>query len=69
MSMRRHYATKPIDQIDLKHEKDISGRKITPHPELVSSGSSTHPVFGEIGKPQEEHDTDMMAGVRGDMVL
>jgi len=56
------------DKIDEKHEKDVSKEKLHAHPEYVSSSSSTHAVFGEVATPEEEKDTDMMAGVRGDLV-
>ncbi|KXT08558.1 hypothetical protein AC579_3728 [Pseudocercospora musae] len=55
------------DAVDSKHEAAIRGNTITPHPELVSTASSTHPVRGEIGAQEVEKDTDMMAGVRSDM--
>lgn len=58
-----------FDQIDTKHEQDIRGKTITPHPELVSSSSSVHPVNSEIGVEESgERETDMMAGVKADMV-
>lgn len=56
------------DKIDVKHEKEVAKHKISPHPELVSSGSSSHPVFGEVGAQEQPDDTDMMAGIRSDMV-
>ena len=34
----------------------------------VSETSSVHPVTGEVGTPDPEPDTDMMAGIRNDFV-
>jgi len=56
-----------MDKIDEKHEKETANAKLEAHPELVSADSSTHPIFQEIGKPEEEKDTDMMAGIRADI--
>lgn len=66
---RFHSNTRVLqDKIDLKHEKDVAGQKLHAHPEYVSSTSSTHPVFGEVATKEQEKDTDMMAGIRSDMV-
>lgn len=62
-------STGPISRIDSKHEKEVGAQRISPHPDQVSADSSVHPIFGEVGGAAEpEHDTDMMAGVRSDMV-
>lgn len=67
LSMAR-YATKPIDNIDSKHEQQLAKEKLHADPSIVSSTSSTHPVFGEVGTEEQEKDADMMAGVKQDLV-
>lgn len=61
-----------MDSINKKHEEEIARQKLEQHPELVSADSSTHPLFGEVGstseKSEKEDDTDMMAGVKADLV-
>lgn len=51
-----------------EEQKKIAEEKLTPHPDIVSASSSTHPIFSEVATPEEEKDTDMMAGVKADMV-
>jgi len=71
MALTRSFADeKPagLASIDQKHEKEIAKEKLEVHPETVSTASSTHPVFGEVGAEEPEKDTDMMAGIRGDLV-
>lgn len=57
-----------IANVDLKHEAQKAKEKLTASPETVSTSSSTHPIMGEVGTKDEEDHTDMMAGIRGDMV-
>ncbi|GAM87827.1 hypothetical protein ANO11243_058550 [Dothideomycetidae sp. 11243] len=65
---RFHSNTRVLqDKIDTKHEKEVGEKKISPHPEYVSSTSSTHPLFEEIATKEQKDDTDMMAGIRHDM--
>ncbi|GAB7364085.1 hypothetical protein MBLNU230_g4637t1 [Neophaeotheca triangularis] len=58
-----------LEKPDTKAETDMSQSKLTPDPEAVSVDSSTRPVLTEVGAEEgkQEHDTDMMAGVRNDM--
>jgi hypothetical protein len=59
----------PMDKINKEAESKIGSEKLEAHPDLVSSTSSTHPLFGEVGMPEDQHkDDDMMAGVKGDLV-
>lgn len=51
-------------EIDRKHEKEISHTRLAAHPERVSSTSSVTPVL----EAREEADTDMLAGIRSDIV-
>jgi hypothetical protein len=54
--------------IDTKAEAEYGTRKLEVHPEIVSAGSTTHPIFGEVGAPQErEKDVDMGASLKADM--
>lgn len=59
----------PMDKINKEVESKLGSEKLEAHPETVSSTSSTHPVFGEVGMAEDQHkDDDMMAGVKGDLV-
>lgn len=69
LALARFASNKPIDNIDSEREKSLGKQKLEPTPETVSVDSSTHPVFGEVGlKEDHEHDADMMAGIKNDMV-
>ena len=71
MALTRHVTSnpgRPIDSIDSKHELEVARQKLKASPETVSTGSSVHPVFGEVGAVEEEKDTDMMAGIKSDLV-
>lgn len=57
-----------MDNVDIKAEAQKAKEKLTPSPETVSTASSTHPIMSEIGTPDKNDDTDMMAGIRGDLV-
>jgi hypothetical protein len=66
-----HYATKkaPMDKVNKRAEKKLADMKLKAEPTLVSSSSSVHPVFGEVGMAEEKNkDADMMAGVKNDLV-
>ena len=54
--------------INLKEEAQKAKEKLTATPDIVSTTSSTHPIMGEVGTKEEEDHTDMMAGIRADMV-
>ena len=59
----------PMDKINKEVESKLGSEKLKADPDTVSSTSSTHPVFGEVGMPEDQHkDADMMAGVKNDMV-
>lgn len=50
-------------------ESRYAKEEIKPTPETVSSTSSTHAMFGEVGvKDPESKDADMMAGMKHDVV-
>jgi hypothetical protein len=58
-----------MDTIDRKTEQEVGHSKLQPDPEGVSLASSTHPILGEVHNQNEsKDDTDMMAGVRSDIV-
>ncbi|KAK6006336.1 hypothetical protein QM012_006746 [Aureobasidium pullulans] len=64
------YATQqaPMDKINKEVEARLGDEKLKADPENVSSTSSTHPLFGEVGMAEDPHkDADMMAGVKNDM--
>lgn len=60
---RRTLASK----INKKAEDKYAHEKIKPTPETVSSTSSVHPLFSEVGTKAPENEVDMMAGVKHDM--
>ncbi|KAF2720193.1 hypothetical protein K431DRAFT_286035 [Polychaeton citri CBS 116435] len=60
-------ARKEVDQINLEAEHKASEKTLKPHPELVSTSSSTHPITSEVGVENEEKDVDMMAGIKHDL--
>jgi hypothetical protein len=55
-------------KIDKEAEKKYAQEKIKPTPELVSTTSSVHSMFTEVGTPEPERDIDMMAGIKHDVV-
>jgi hypothetical protein len=54
--------------IDRKHEAEIGQEKLKPNPKSVTPTSSVHPVLHEANVSDPHGDTDMMAGIRGDLV-
>jgi hypothetical protein len=57
-----------MDKIDKKAEAAIAKERL-PVDSGVSTDSTIHPVFGEVGGgATPEHETDMMAGVKNDLV-
>lgn len=59
----------PMDTIDTKREAKIGEKKLQADPSTVSTTSSIHPVMGEARSEESgEKETDMMAGVKHDMV-
>ena len=58
----------PYDHIDKKAEKRIGKSEIEPDPEAVSTDSTVRHVFTEEGVEEREKDTDMLAGVKADLV-
>ncbi|KAK0664773.1 hypothetical protein DIS24_g323 [Lasiodiplodia hormozganensis] len=64
---RQRYASTQWDKPDTKAEQELAQKKLKPEPELVSSTSSIHPVFGEVATPEPAKDPDMMKGIRQDV--
>lgn len=63
------YATNNAWAYDTKKaEAELGKQLIRPGHEGVSTESSIHPITGEVGVKEEEHDVDMMAGIRSDFV-
>lgn len=56
------------DKPDTKLEEKARKEKIEAHPELVSTTSSTHALFSELGTKEPEKDADMSAGIVADLV-
>ena len=70
-ALRRYAATHPgtpYDHIDKKGEEKVAKSELEHHPEIVSTDSSIHPVFHEVGVEDREKDIDMFAGVKADLV-
>jgi hypothetical protein len=51
-------------------EKQYGQEKLRVSPETVSTTSSTHAIFGEVGveENKDNKDVDMMAGMKHDVV-
>ncbi|KAF1991843.1 hypothetical protein K402DRAFT_388386 [Aulographum hederae CBS 113979] len=63
----RQLVTSRVNHADIKAEKELGKQKLEPHPELVSSTSSIHPISGEVGVKEPEKEPDMLAGMKGDL--
>ncbi|KAF4555009.1 Hypothetical protein D9617_3g020780 [Elsinoe fawcettii] len=65
---RLHSTTRVLqDKIDHEHERKFGQKKLSVHPETVSTTSSTHSLFSEVATENKEDNTDMMAGVKHDL--
>ena len=64
--LRLQDVSKPISE--RKFEEQHEHEKLEADPEIVSSTSSIHPVFGEVGEPKEEKEEDMMGEIKSDLV-
>ena len=70
-ALQRYASTQPAtpyDHIDKKSEQKVAKSELEHHPEAVSTDSSIHPVFHEVGVEDRERDIDMFAGVKSDLV-
>ena len=70
-SLQRYATTTtgpPFDHIDKKTEEEIAGEELEPRPEEVSTDSSVRHITREEGVEEQERDTDMLAGVKSDLV-
>lgn len=66
--LRRSMADKTLTEGQKQAESRYAQEKIKPTPETVTSTSSTHPMFSEIGTEQPQNDVDMAAGLKHDVV-
>lgn len=57
-----------VDKINPKEEAKNAAKKLTPHPELVSSKSSVHSLQSEVGVKDPPRETEMLAGIKQDLV-
>jgi len=64
--LRRHI-TKKIPKEQKEAEEKYAQQAIKPTPETVSSTSSTHPLFSEIGTETPTREVDMMADIKHDV--
>ncbi|CAO2655857.1 Nn.00g046600.m01.CDS01 [Neocucurbitaria sp. VM-36] len=60
-------ARRNITEKQVQAESKYQHEKLKPTPETVSTTSSTHPIFGEIGTGTPPKEVDMMAGVKHDV--
>ena len=69
-SLQRYQSTtaSPYDHIDKKHEEAVEREKLERHPDEVSPTSSVHQIFHEQGVEDPEPETDMLAGIKQDLV-
>lgn len=70
-ALQRYASTHPgtaFDHIDKKKEEKIAKSEIEADPDAVSIDSSVRHVFGEEGVEEREKETDMLAGVKQDLV-
>lgn len=67
-SVRYASSIKPVDEINLKEEKESGSAVIEAHPETVSLDSSVRQVFKEKDKEEPDDDEPMLAGVYSDWV-
>lgn len=65
--LRRNISEK-IPESQKKVETKYGQEKIKPTPEIVSTTSSTHPIFSEVATETPVQEIDMMAGVKHDVV-
>lgn len=49
-------------------EEAYAKEKLPETPQIVSAQSSVHAVRSEVGVDSDEHDVDMMAGIKSDFV-
>jgi len=68
LALARHVSQlTPMDKINKEAESKLGAQKLEAHPDIVSSTSSTHALFSEVGTEEKQDDGDMMAGVKGDL--
>ncbi|CAA9962502.1 DUF3429 domain containing protein [Pyrenophora teres f. maculata] len=65
--LRRSLADKKLSEGQKQAESRYAHEKLKPTPETVSSTSSTHPMFSEVGAEAPQNEVDMMAGVKHDV--
>lgn len=67
--VRSYASTVPgTTKLSSKEEKKLAQEPLEASPQFVSAESSVHPVFSEVATKDPEDDTDMMAGIRHDVV-
>lgn len=49
-------------------ESRYRNEEIKPTPETVTSSSTTHPIFSEVGGDRPQKEVDMMADMKHDVV-
>lgn len=70
-ALQRYASTSPgtaFDHIDQKRENKIAKTEIPADPEAVSTDSSVRQILSEKGVEEPETETDMLAGVKQDLV-
>ncbi|EDU45184.1 repeatdomain containing protein [Pyrenophora tritici-repentis] len=65
--LRRSLADKKLSEGQKQAESRYAHEKIKPTPETVSSSSSTHPMFSEVGAEAPAKEVDMTAEIKHDV--
>lgn len=66
--LRRCMADVKLTEEQKQAESRYRNEEIKPTPETVTSTSTTHPIFSEVGAEASVKEVDMMAGVKHDVV-
>ena len=66
--LRRCMADGKLTEGQKQAESRYRNEEIKPTPETVTSSSTTHPIFSEIGGDRPQKEVDMMADMKHDVV-
>lgn len=66
--LRRSMAEGKLTEAQKKAESRYRQEELKPTPETVTSTSTTHPLFSEVGAETPKNEVDMTAGIKHDVV-
>ena len=66
--LRRTMADGKLTEAQKQAESKYRQEAIKPTPETVTSSSTTHPIFSEVGAETPKNEVDMTAGIKHDVV-